>query len=896
MENDIPIIENPSIREVTSLFESLKSEEKGLSHREAKQRLLFFGPNQIPESARRSILVLTLKQFKSGLVLILLVAAAISWWAGEMIDAWVIIVVILINASIGFFQEYRAEKAIDALRDMIVKISKVYRDGQLLKIPSIELVPGDVIFLEEGDHIPADARIIEANHLRTIESALTGESLPVSKSVKVVEDNCPIADRKNMLWKGCFVAGGSAKALVTGTGIHTAIGDVSQLLMKIKKKRSNFLVKTDILARQMAIISILSAICLFLLAYFIWNFDIQEVILISIAALVAALPEGLPAVLAIVLAIGANRMAKRNALIREFSATETLGAVSAILTDKTGTLTQNILSVRKVFLPFSQTYDVIGEGYFPVGNFIKEGMIIDAVKNADLQFVLRIAGLSNNAAIIRSKDKDGYELIGDPTEGALLVLAKKGGFDPSSEEKKKVDDLPFDSNLKLRASLIHKTKDEHMLLVSGAPEELLKRSLKYRCNGMELELSKEDKERIQQCITDWSDEALRVIGLAYKTTKDTEINPNEIEELVFAGLAGMADPPRPEAKEAVEKCKQAGIRVIMVTGDHVNTAVAIANQVGILDGNTDRVLTALSERQLNGLDELEFREAVKSVSVFARLSPTMKLKIAEELQAMGHLIAMTGDGINDAPALKKADVGISMGIMGTDVARESSDVVLADDHFASIVNAVEEGRIIFNNSRKTGIFLVTTNIAESVTLIISIALGLPLPLTATQLLWLNLVTDGVNDMALATEAGHGDIMKQKVFSKEEQILNRKMLPFLLINVVLMTSLSLASFYYYIDMGIEKARTGVFMVMSFTQLFNVFNLRSVNFSIFKIGVFTNRYINVAMLVSLLLLFLVTELPSLSTIFQFHALALEDIIVLFLVSSSVLWAAEIYKLVK
>ena len=882
----------PHSLKIKEVLNELVTNSKGITNKDAQERLTVYGLNEIPEGKSIPIFLILLKQFKSWLVIILIIAAIISWFAGHILDTWVIVAVVFINAGIGFLQEFRADKAIASLRKMIVKTAKVLRDGKLITVLSAQLVPGDVLVLEEGDSIPADGRIIYSKNFRTMEASLTGESLPVSKNEELCPKETVLADRKNMVWKGTFVAGGYAEVVITGTGIKTAIGDISETLGKIEVKRTNFMIKTDVLAKHMSIIAISSALSIFLIGYFYRHFEIKEILLISIAALVAAVPEGLPAVISIVLAIGAHRMAKQNAIVREFTATETLGAVTAILTDKTGTLTQNSLTVRKVFIPGALDYTVSGVGWFPVGNFMQQKTIIDTENNSALQKLLRIAAISNNSEFHHDKQTNTYQLIGDPTEGALSVLARKGGIHREHFQQYKLDNLPFDSTIKLRATLI-KENNHHELYVTGAPEKLLERSISILTSHGESRLKKKEKEQILQKISEWSNQAMRVIALAYKKQKTEKIVKEGIDDLIFVGLTGMTDPPRSDSKEAVKKCKMAGIRVIMVTGDHVNTAVAIAKTTGIIDVVAENDILALTEQQLLRLNQDEFDEAIKNISVFARLTPNMKLKIAKRLQAMGHLIAMTGDGVNDAPALKQADVGISMGIMGTDVARESSDVVLADDNFATVVHAVEEGRIVFTNSRQTSFFLVTTNIAESITLLVSILLGLPLPLTATQILWLNLVTDGLTDMALATEPGHGEIMKTRPLLKNENILNKEVLPFLFINVVLMVGLSLTAFYYYINVSIEKGRTGVFIIMAFTQLFNVYNLRSIRKSVFKIGIFSNKYINLAVGISVILLSLVTEVPILATLFHFESLYIVDLIILFTFSSSVLWAGELYK---
>lgn len=887
-------IETPHALTAEKLLDQLSSNPEGLSEKEVEDRLSLYGKNVLPEGKQISWLRIYLRQFKNWLVLILVPAAIISFLANQMVDFWVIVSVIFMDSTFSFVQEYRAERAIATLRRMIVKTAKVLRDGELMKVNSAEIVPGDIMILEEGDSVVADGRIIQLKNFRTVEASLTGESVPVTKQLEPFPAETMLADRKNMVWSGTFVAGGYARVVVTGTGMHTSLGDISDTLQDITESKSSFMKKTEILARQMSIIAIASALIIFLAGYFIRHFDFEEIALTSIAALVAAIPEGMAAVITVVLAIGARRMSKRNVIVREFTATETLGEVTAILTDKTGTLTQNTLTVKRVFCPGEKEISVTGEGWFPLGNFEQDGKVIDVNDNPGLRQLLKIAVISNNSEIRHNQESNVYELIGDPTEGAMSVLGRKGGLSPEAFEELKVDDLPFNSTLKLRATSV-KREDHFEVCVIGAPEALLERSVKIADGSGERELSESERTAVQNKIDEWSGDALRVIAVAYKKQSEPSILDNDLSELVFVGIVGMIDPPRSDAREAVDKCREAGIRVIMVTGDHLNTAVAIAKATGII-AQKDGTVKALSEDQLVNLDEEEFENAVKNVSVFARLTPRMKLRIAQKLQSMGHLIAMTGDGVNDAPALKKADVGVAMGIMGTDMARESSDIVLADDNFATIVNAIEEGRIVFANSRNTSFFLVTTNIAESITLLAAMLTGLPMPLTATQLLWLNLVTDGVTDMALATEPGHKGVMRNNPRLSREKILNRLVLPHIFINVVIMVVLTLGAFLYYQGESIEKARTASFVIMSITQLFNVYNLRSLDLSIFEIGFFSNKYINGGVGVSLLVLIVILEVPSIAGIFRFQPLTLLEFTVLFGLSSMVLWAVELYKLMQ
>lgn len=880
------------------VLQQLQTSRDGLSDKEVIARRQKYGYNEIPETERQHWVLLFLKQFKSLLVFILLGAAVISWTTGHRADVYVILAVIIINATIGFVQEMRAENAVASLKSMLVPQAKVLRNGEKITLPARELVPGDIIILEEGDSIPADARLIEAKNLRAIEAPLTGESVPVHKSVESMAAETAMADRRNMLYKGAFIAGGYAVAVVTGTGLNTAIGEIALSLSKIKPSKTNFQKKTDALAQQMAIIAIISAVLLFFIAYFYQEGTLQEVLLVAIAALVSSIPAGLPAVLAIVLAIGANRMAKRNAIIREFTATETLGAVTTIITDKTGTLTQNTLTVRKVFVPNMPEWDITGEGWSPIGNFMHSQTVIDPQGIPALNQLLTICGWSNNSDIQHNKEKDVYQLVGDPTEGALLVLARKGGCYPKEHTSVcKIDDLPFNSNLKMRATLVA-NNGKKQLLVVGAPEKVLAKSAYISTPEGIVPMTEEWLHRLKHQMDEWSLQALRVIALAWRDeTEDMHhISEEHLANLTFAGIVGMIDPPRPDVRKAVSDCKQAGIRVIMATGDHINTAIAIARATGIIDDTEIHRTLALTEQQLLTLNEQEFEHVVHTTNVFARLTPNMKLRIAEKLQAGGELIAMTGDGVNDAPALKRADVGVAMGIMGTDVARDAAKVVLADDNFSTIVSAVEEGRIVFNNARQTSFYLLTTNFAEITTLLMCILSGLPIPLTATQILWLNLVTDGVSDISLATESGHGDILKQKPVNPQEHILNPEVLPFLFINAGLMTLLTIVAFKWFLPEGIEKARSAAFIIMAFCQLYNVYNMRSLKLSIFQIGLFTNGYVTAATIVSIVIQTAIIKVPVLAEMFHFASIDAIEFITLVLASSGVLWIGELYKLIR
>lgn len=856
---------------------------KGLTSVVAAKLLAKHGYNElIDRQSRFLVLRLLWHQLNSLLVYILLVAAAITYFLDHVLDTYVILVVVAANTIIGFIQEYRASKAIAALKSIVVAKAKVYRDGQLVEIPSRELVVGDVVLLEEGDRVPADGRLLLAKNLTAVESSLTGEAFPVEKNTESTADTVPLADRHDRVWMSTFVGAGVGEFEVTAVGQQTAIGQIASDLQEIKKEKTHFEIKTATLAKQMSVIAIAGAVAIFLLGFFVRDFTFAEIFTFSVAAMVSGIPEGLPAVIIIILATGASRMARKKAIVRSLPATETLSVVDVIATDKTGTLTQNTMTVK---LAHAQGADfaVAGEGWYPEGEITWQDQALPANKRDSVEQLAWAAGLCSRARLL--KQKDHYEVSGDPTEAALLVFAYKAGLRQRLEQVKVIDELPFDQQEKLKAVQVS-YRGKQQIFISGAAESIL-----ARC-----QLSAAEKQQLLARVEAAASQAMRVIALASAPVKNdtNKLQMKNLQRAEFLGFVGMIDPPRVGAKAAVARAQAAGIRVIMKTGDHKATALAIALDLGIVQqaagGELPPVLTGA---ELEQLSKAEFKKAVERVSVFARLTPAMKLRILETLQKNGHTVAMTGDGVNDVLALKKADIGIAMGRIGTDVAREASDIVLADDNFASLIDAVEEGRIIFANTRQASAFLVTTNFAEHAIILLAMLVGFPLPLIAAQILWLNLVTDGVVDVALAAEPGHGDVLKQKPKTKGERILSRKMLGLLVPVVVMMVASSFLVFWWLLPDGLEKARTAAFCVMCFTQLFNIFNMRSLDLSIFEIGWLSNKYIVAAVAVSLFLQYIAMTNDWLMGIFQFVPLKWEEVWVIGALSSSVLLVGEGYK---
>jgi P-type Ca2+ transporter type 2C len=880
--------------EIEKVMEKLSAKEHGLTADELEKRQEKYGKNVLPEKGGKNVILLFLKQFKDFLILILLVAAGIAWWAGHMADVYIILAVILFNAIMGFMQEYKAEKAIKAIKGMVKKRAWVVRDGRETEVEAEDIVPGDIIVLKEGSTIPADGRLIKAKNLHTEEASLTGESMPVDKVTDSVTEDTPVADRTNMVFKATNISRGSGRALVTATGKNSEIGKIATSMSEMKMQDSNFRNKTAKLGKQMAVIAISTAAIVFAIGFWIREFEFEEILLVTIATLVSSIPEGLPVVISIVLAIGAKRMAKQKAIIREFTATEMMGSVSTILSDKTGTITQSILTVKKVFTGSGNELDVSGTGYELKGEFKKGSDTKYPLDHPVESKLMAIADLCNNATLEEESDK----VSGDPTEAAMLVLARKSKIRETESYKqfKRLDDLPFNSEQKFRASLVD-TDEGTEVFVIGAPEKILELSNKWLGPDGPEEMTDEKRKEIREKIDAWTGEAMRVLAQAYRTAENKEsVETGDVKELIWTGITGIIDPPREGVKESIAECKTAGIRVIMVTGDHKRTAAAIAEQVGIIDSSEekedDKYPVVLTSKEL-GLDDDEFDDMIQHVSVFARIDPQTKLRIAERLQAKKTLIAMTGDGVNDAPALKRADVGIAMGVKGTDVAKDAAEIVLQDDNFSNIVNAIREGRIVFENVKKTSYFLITTNFAQTSVLIFGLLFGFPLPLTAAMILFVNLITDGIMDVALATEPGHGKIMQQPPVKKDASILHWDIAPFLLIMALVMVTFSLLTFNYYLPQGVEMARAGAFLVIAATQVFNAFNMRSLDESSFKIGFFSNKWITAAMVASLVMQVVVIKIPFFRDLFGFGNLAILDFLVIIAFSSLVLLASELYK---
>jgi len=833
------------------VLESLKSTEAGLLKEEADRRLKIYGPNQIREEGKVHPIMIFLEQFKSPLVWILLFAMAISLVVKELVDFYVIGAIVILNAILGFVQEYRAERAIEALKKMVSLKATVLRDGEETQIDAAEVVPGDILILNTGDKIAADARLLESVNLRAQESSLTGESVPIPKKVMVLEGETPVADRLNSVFAGTVITNGHARALVVGTGMQTEFGKIARLIQEAKPEQTPLQKRLKKLGAVIGMMVVAIAVIVFLVGVLRLDQPMTTILLTAIALAVAAIPEGLPAVVTVGLSLGVQRLAKKNALVRSLPSVETLGACTVICSDKTGTLTHNEMTVRKLYVN-RKVVQVSGEGFNP------EGMFSENSKKFEL--LLKIGALNNNASLKRADDR--WEVFGDPTEAALIVSARKAGVDGEGlhDTYPRVDEIEFSSERK-RMTTVHKTPKGKVAYMKGAPEVVVQHCAKILVNGHVQRLTKKEKDAILGQNEEFAKGALRVLGFAYKELKGVDAKGDPEKDMVFVGLQAMIDPPRREAKDAVLRCKTAGIKVVMITGDHATTARSVAKELGI----EGRVVTGME------LDEIhDLVNEVDTIAVYARVNPAHKLKIIEALKEKGHIVAMTGDGVNDAPALKKADLGIAMGITGTDVAKEASPMILADDNFATIVRAVEEGRRIYDNIQKYLAYLFSGNIGEVLVILTSILLGLPLPLIAIQILWINLVTDGLPALALGVDPAEPGIMTRSP-RKPDQSVFKGIEPYVYIYPIILTIATIWIFDKALETNLATAQTMAFTSIVLFELFQAISCRSINKPVFMVGAFANKWLWGAVILSLGLHMAIMYVPFLQEVFHMVALS-------------------------
>ncbi len=835
---------------------------KGLTAPEAASRLANNGPNQLKAAHRVSPWALLAEQFKNVLVVILLIATTLSFFLGHGIEAVVIAVIVLFAVLLGFVQEYRAERAIEALRKMAAPTAAVLRNGIEAQIPARELVTGDVVLLRAGDRIPADARLIEAINLQIEEAALTGESLPVEKQAEVLAGtDLGLGDQKNMVFAGTAASYGRGQAIVVATGMNTEFGKIAHMLQSVETGRTPLQHNLDKVGRAMAwaavaIVAIIVAVGL------ARGQPLIEMLIFGIALAVAVVPEALPAVVTISLAIGVQHMVKRHALIRRLPAVETLGSTSVICSDKTGTLTKDEMTIREVFVA-GQLLDVSGAGYEPVGSFSREGKTVPP--GGALQQLLRTAALASDAHIVRNEAEERWDVKGDPTEGALIVAAAKAGMDKDKLDVQfpRLKEIPFTSETK-RMTTLHAGG---MACSKGAPEVVLDACARLLTENGEVLLDDAGRAAILETARRMAGKALRVLGVAAKpgTTLETSAR-----DMIFLGLVGMIDPPRPEAKAAVETCKTAGIKAVMITGDHPITAQAIARELGIL--NAGRVVTGA---ELEAMSDGELENAVQEIEVYARVSPAHKLRVVTALQKRGQIVAMTGDGVNDAPALKKADIGIAMGITGTDVTKEAAAMTLTDDNFASIVAAVEEGRGLFSNIKKYLMYLLSSNIGEIGLMTAATLTGMPLPLSAVQILYVNLATDGLPALALAMDPAEDDLMRRKPRNPRTGIFTRPVALLMMMGGLWSMAINLGVYVWALKSGRSQseAMTMTFVTLVLTEFFKAYNFRSDRNTVF-LRPFANRWLNLAILWELALLVSIVHIPFLERAFGTFNLSLTD----------------------
>ena len=892
--------------------------QEGLLIQEAKDRLDAYGKNELQGAPPTSIWTMIYEQFANFVVILLLVAAIISAFLGDWVEAAAIMTIVVLNAVLGVVQERRAEEALAALQEMASPDANVIREGHRSAIPAREVVPGDIVFLEAGNFVPADVRLIETVNLRIDEAALTGESVPVTKNALLeLVDDAALGDRKTMAYTGTLVTYGRGVGVVVNTGMATEIGQIAKMLQSVDEEDTPLQKRLDSFARTLGWVTLGISGIVFIQGMISGTAPL-EMFIIAVSLAIAAVPEGLPAVVTITLALGMQEMIARNALIRRLSSVETLGSATIICSDKTGTLTQNEMTVTSIAVD-GEFLDITGTGYSLDGAFLRDGDEVNLAEDyPGILTALWIGALNNDAILETDYDEKGRKtirMVGDPTEGAMLVAAAKGGALPAplAQAYPRIEEIPFDSERK-RMVTVHaierpeagdvspfydqKQKAWYVIAQKGAPDVVLERCTHYQNrDDQAVPLDAEQRRRILAANDRMTGQALRVLGVAYRVVKDLQylqngdLDENIEQELIFVGLQGMIDPARPEVVPALETARKAGIRTAMITGDYPNTAKAIAAEIGLLrEGH--KVLTG---KELDQLSQEELKTAVLTTDVFARVSPEHKVRIVDAFKANNEVVAMTGDGVNDAPSIKKADIGIAMGITGTDVAKETADMVLTDDNYASIVSAVEQGRVIYSNIRKFVYFLLSCNIAEIATIFLATMFGWKSPLSAIQLLWLNLVTDGAPALALGMEKGDPDLMDRPPRNPQEPILNRFMLTGITIQTIAITAVTLGAYWIGLSRFPEMAATMAFVTLSFSELIRAFTARSERVPILQVGLFSNKIMNLAILSSFLLLLVVIYVPFLQGIFDTAPLGWEQwrVILPLLIGPSI--AAELTKII-
>lgn len=880
----------------------LGANSDGLSDEEASERLARYGPNELTERGAKPPLAILASQFTNVMVVVLIVAAIVSGLAGDMADTIVITIILIMNAVLGFVQEYRAEKAMAALKALAVPTVRVTRGGRVREISSRALVPGDILHLETGGQVGADARLVEAVNLRVEEAALTGESVPAEKHVDAVpQENAPLGDRQSMVFAGTSVIYGRGQAVVVNTGMQTELGRIATMIQSVGEKETPLQARLAYLGKWLAGLAL--GVCIVIFAVGILRgADPKEMFLAAVSLAVAAIPESLPAVITVALALGAQRLVRQRALIRKLPAVETLGCVTTICSDKTGTLTQNKMTVTGIYLD-GVTIEVTGSGYEPRGDLRINGRALpeaapSLASSLDLTLDLTLKGLllCNDSHLIPPdpESDEAWGIVGDPTEGALVVLAAKAGLDKRTVEESmpRIAEIPFDSDRK-RMTTFHRRGDDVISFTKGAVDGTVGLCHSVLCDGQVREMTDSDRLRILAETDKLAAAGQRVLALAFRqwpTVPATPTVENAETDLVYLGLVSMIDPPRPEAANAVTTCVSAGIKPVLITGDHRLTAEAVAREIGILRPGDQTV----SGAELDAIDDKTLTERVANISVYSRVSPVHKMRVVEALQENGNIVAMTGDGVNDAPALKRADIGVAMGITGTDVSKEASEMVLADDNFATIVSAVSEGRAIYDNIRKFIRYMLTTNSAETLIVAGAVLSGLPLPLLAIHILWINLVTDGLPALALGFEPAERDVMRRSPRNPAESLFARGMWQHIVWAGIFMAAGTAAVFLWGLAThSLAEARTMVFLTLSGFQVAHVMAIRSERESTFTLGFLSNIHLAGAVTITMVAQFAVVYLPILRPFFHTVPLPPLELAICLLLSSTIFFAVEVEK---